>query len=626
MGLYFKCSIRKNPDTSRYDGYYRLVESYRNLEGRVCHRTLLNVGFLSDYSPEQLNKVQSCLNDRYENQQRLFPENDVFVKRLAEELWDRLLAAKRIDVKKAQQMINADTMRHENVREIGAEWMSYNIWNQLELTRFLQSKGWEEEEIQLAATQIISRAVYPASELKTALWIKENSAVCELTGYNPYSITKDKLYASALKLYSIKDQLEQHLSARTNELFELEDKIILYDLTNTYFEGRKLKSKLAKHGRSKEKRKDAKLVVLAMVVNVEGFIKYTAMYEGNIADCATLESMIEKLATHTCSHKPIIVLDAGIATEDNLILIKAKGYHYVCVSRTKIKDYTSVAGKGKVLLQTKNKQEIQLKAVATEKHTDYFLEVTSAAKAKKEEGMKHSFEQRIEEELQKVSNAIQRKGGIKTTEKVYERIGRIKEKYPSIHSQYIIETRINKETNQVIELKWSKDESKEATKQESLGIYFLRTDLEIKDEAVTWNIYNTIREIESSFRCLKTDLDLRPVYHQNDDSTMAHLHLGILAYWLVNTMRHQLKASGINHSWSEIVRIGNTQKVVTTTGTNTFDKVIIVRKCSEPAHKLTVLLGILKIKHQPFTKRKSVVHKSELKKIESATSGALGPP
>lgn len=626
MGLYFKCSIRKNPDTSRYDGYYRLVESYRNLEGRVCHRTLLNVGFLSDYSPEQLNIVQTCLNDRYENQQSLFAENDAVVKRLAEELWERLIAGKRIDFKKAELMIKVDTMRHENVREIGAEWMSYNTWNQLELTQFLLTEGWKEQEIQLAATQIISRAVYPASELKTSLWIKENSAVCELTGYNPDSITKDKLYGSALKLYGIKDQLEKHLSNRTNELFDLEDKIILYDLTNTYFEGRKLNSKLAKHGRSKEKRKDAKLVVLAMVVNVEGFIKYTAVHEGNIADCATLESMIEKLATHTCSHKPIVVLDAGIATQENLDLIKKKGYHYVCVSRTKIKNYTAVADKGTVLLQTKNKQEIQLKAVATEKHTDYFLEVTSAAKAKKEEGMKSSFENRIEEELQKVSNAIQRKGGIKTTEKVYERIGRIKEKYPSIHSQYIIETRLNKEEDQVVELKWSKDESKDATKQASLGVYFLRTDLEIKDEAVTWNIYNTIREIESSFRCLKTDLDLRPVYHQNDDSTMAHLHLGILAYWLVNTMRHQLKAGGIHHSWSEIVRIGNTQKVVTTTGTNTFDKTITVRKCSEPTGKLLALFDILKIKHQPFTKRKSVVHKPELKKNESAISRALPPP
>ena len=625
MGLYFKCSIRKNPDTSRYDGYYRLVESYRNLEGRVCHRTLLNVGFLSDYSPEQLNLVQAHLNDRYENQQSLFSEQDLSVKRLAEELWERLVAGKKIDFHKAQQMINADTMRHENVREIGAEWMSYSVWNQLRLTSFLQAEGWTENEIQLAATQVISRAVYPASELKTSLWIKENSAVCELTGYNPDAVTKDKLYGSALKLYSIKDKLEKHLSARTNALFDLEDKIILYDLTNTYFEGRKLNSTLAKHGRSKEKRKDAKLVVLAMVVNVEGFIKYTAVHEGNIADCATLESMIEKLATHTCSHKPTVVLDAGIATQENLDLILMKGYHYVCVSRTKLKDYTPVADKTTVLLQTKNKQEIQLKAVATDKHTDYFLEVTSATKAKKEEGMKTSFERRIEEELQKVSNALLRKGGIKTIEKVHERIGRIKEKYPSVHSQYRIETTVNKEANQVTELRWSKDENKDSANTAALGVYFLRTDLEIKDEAVTWNIYNTIREIESSFRCLKTDLDLRPVYHHNDDSTMAHLHLGILAYWLVNTMRHQLKAGGIHHSWSEVVRIGNTQKIVTTKGTNTFDKTIIVRRCSEPVPKLKALLDILKIKHQPFTKRKSVVHKPERLEMQSAASEAFAP-
>ena len=131
-------------------------------------------------------------------------------------------------------------------------------------------------------------------------------------------ITKDKLYDSALKLYDVKDELEKHLSQRTNDLFELEDKIILYDLTNTYFEGRKQNSNLAQFGRSKEKRKDAKLVVLAMVVNVEGFIKYTAIHEGNIADCNTLSAMIDKLSTHTCSHKAVVVMDAGIATEENL--------------------------------------------------------------------------------------------------------------------------------------------------------------------------------------------------------------------------------------------------------------------------------------------------------------------
>ncbi|MGH2645818.1 MAG: hypothetical protein ACRDE2_17835, partial [Chitinophagaceae bacterium] len=268
--MYFKSSIRKNPATGHYDGYYRLVESYRNAEGRVCHRTLLQVGFLPGVGPEQLNKVQEHLNNRYQKQGELFEENDPIVKGLAEDLWQRLIIGKRIDMgqsAKAARMIDVDTLRHSNVREIGAEWMSYTIWNQLRLSAFLQTQGWSQPEIQLAATQIISRAVCPGSELKTTRWIKENSAVCELTSYDRNHITKDKLYASALKLYGIKDKLEQYLSSRTNHLFDLGDKIILYDLTNTYFEGRKQNSQLAQYGRSKEKRKDAKLVVLAMVVN-----------------------------------------------------------------------------------------------------------------------------------------------------------------------------------------------------------------------------------------------------------------------------------------------------------------------------------------------------------------------
>ncbi|HUZ58443.1 MAG TPA: hypothetical protein VMU83_06655, partial [Hanamia sp.] len=116
---------------------------------------------------------------------------------------------------------------------------------------------------------------------------------------------------------------------------------------------------------------------------------------------------------------------------------------------------------------------------------------------------------------------------------------------------------------------------------------------------------------------LKTDLDLRPIYHKSDKATMAHLHLGILAYWLVNTVRYQLKNNNINSCWSEIVRIGNTQKMITTTGMNTFNKTIVTRKCSEPEEKLKAIYDILQSKYKPFTKRKSVVHKPELKKIET---------
>ena len=150
-----------------------------------------------------------------------------------------------------------------------------------------------------------------------------------------------------------------------------------------------------------------------------------------------------------------------------------------------------------------------------------------------------------------------------------------------------------------------------------LGSYFIKTNLNTENELSIWTIYNSIREIESTFRCLKTDLDLRPIYHKNDDATMAHLHLGILAYWLVNTIRYQLKQQKINHNWQEIVRITNTQKVITTYGQNKDDEMIYVRRCTEPDKKVKEIYAKLKYKNYPFTKRKSVVHKSELKKNES---------
>ena len=576
---------------------------------------------MEDATAEQLNKIQKQLTEKYEHKQSLFePEEDPVVKKYVEQLWQRIVASQKLDivsVEKLSRMINADTLRHSNIREIGSEWIGHPSWDKLQLTQLLLMHGFSEDEAKLAATQVISRAVYPASELKTTRWIKENSAVCELTGYDMEKLTKDKLYESALHLYEVKDAVEKHLSARTNELFDLEDKIILYDLTNTYFEGEKRRSQLAKFGRSKEKRKDAKLVVLALVVNIEGFIKYSSILEGNIADNKTLAAMIEKLSTHTCNPNAVVVLDAGIATEDNLKLITEKGYRYLCVSRSRLKDYQTVPGRLTVLMDTKSKKTIRLKQVTTQANTDYYLEVKSPDKARKEAGMMNQFEKRFEEQLQKIYTAIHKKGGVKKLDKVHQRIGRAKERYPSVGQYYLIEVTADKKTNQAIEMTWKKDPAKYDDKIESQGIYFLRTNMSVTDEVVVWDIYNTIREIENAFRTLKTDLDLRPIYHKSDKATMAHLHLGILAYWLVNTVRYQLKNNNINSCWSEIVRIGNTQKMITTTGTNTFSKTIVTRKCSEPDGKLKAIYDILQSKYKPFTKRKSVVHKPELKKIET---------
>lgn len=617
--MYFRTSLRNNPATGQSEGYWRLVESYRNEFGRVCHRTLYNVGFIS-FDSIKLVDIQRILNARLERKSSFFEETDQEALAIADRYWHEMVSKKTIDAtdqafEKSKRMIDADTIKHKDAREIGSEWMCFQALEQLKVKEKLTLLGWEDERIKLALTQIISRAVYPFSENRTARWIKENSAICEITGYPIDKITKDKLYNSALDLYEVKDCLEKHLSQRTNELFDLQDKIYLYDLSNTYFEGRKTKSELAKFGRSKEKRSDCKLVVLAMVVNVEGFIKYSHIFEGNMSDSKSLGEIIDKLRLQTSAEKrAIVVIDAGISTEENLELIKAKGYDYVCVSRSKIKDYSIDKNNKEISLVAKNKQKITLQKVDTDKTTDYVLKVKSTGKEAKELSMKSKFDDRFLEEINKITTSLTKKHGVKKADKVNQRIGRAVGKYPSAAKFYKIE--VTQEDGIASEITVQKKSSSEIDDKE-LGSYFIKTNLDTEDENTLWTIYNSIREIESTFRCLKTDLDLRPIYHKNDNATMAHLHLGILAYWLVNTIRHQLKHQKINHSWQEIIRITNTQKILTTTGQNKDDEMIYVRRCTEPNQKVKEIYTALKYKNYPFVKRKSVVHKSEIKKNEN---------
>jgi len=646
--MYFKVSGRHNPATNQSGWYYRLVESYRNSDGRVCHRTMLNVGFLEGLTPEQMNLIQKMLTERAENQdQKLFEfpiSDDPVVNQYFEAYYARLVSEKKIDVASAGtkvsrsgkdwQTIDINSIKNKDVREVGAEWLCFQAIRQLGIGTFLSNQGWNEELVQLAITHIISRAVYPASERKTSSWIKENSDVCELTGYDIDKVTKDKLYHISQKLYQVKQVLEQYLSLRTNELFDIEDKIILYDLTNTYFEGQMCGSKLAKFGRSKEKRSDAKLVVLALVINPEGFIKYSDIFHGNISDTDTLGKIIDNLRERTSqsAHKATVVMDAGIASDENLKLIKEKGYEYICVTRSRMKDYSVVAADALVTVRDNKQQKIELCHVRKEGHTDYFLKIESHSKELKERSMNEQFQQRFEEEMQKIADSLTKKGGIKQADKVHERIGRSKQKFPSIARYYDIEVEVapkpeparkgkskkageqkkeNDIENKIVtSIKWSVKEGVEINARS--GVYFLQTSIQ-ETEKVLWDGYNTIREIEATMRVLKTDLDLRPIYHKKDDTAMAHLNLGLLAYWLVNTIRHQLKKEGVNSQWKEIVRTMNTQKAVTTTAQNNHDEIIHIRRCTEPNEKVKRIYDILKYKPQPYKKKKFVVHKPDFK-------------
>jgi hypothetical protein len=637
--MYFKATYRHNPIIGKSDWYFRLVESHRNALDEVRQRTVLSVGFLNEFTGDQINLIQEGINNRILGQQIIFEDTQVSI--YVQQLYQRLVNEKKIDTgstdsNKDIETVDLKTLKNKDIREVGAEWLSLQAVRQLGIDQYLTDKGWVNEDVSLALSHIVSRAIYPASELKTVRFMEDNSSICELTGYDINQLTKDRLYRISQKLFEEKEGLESYLSKKTNEIFDLQDEIILYDLTNSYFEGEKRSSNLARYGRSKEKRSDCPLVVLALVVNVEGFIKYSSIYQGNMSDSKSLGDIIDhlRLSTSISSKRALVVIDAGIATEDNLKLILEKGYGYVCVSRSTKKEIKKAETGSAFIVKDKKNREITLEKVLTNNDLSYYLKVTSPTKALKEKAMKTLFEQRFEEGLECIKQSLTKKSGIKTYYKVCERIGRLKQKYPSAYRSYKIDierqniesaaTNKIKSTNQTKEIctsiHWEQIPKENKKKQEECGVYFLRTSLKDKEESLIWTIYNCIRNIESSFRTLKTDLDLRPIFHKSDKATQAHLHLGLLAYSVVNTVRYQLKQQGINSQWREIVRIMNTQKCVTTTVQNIREQWISIRRCSEPEEKVKRIYDNLKFKYAPFIRKKSVVLKPPIQKNETIDS------
>ena len=218
--------------------------------------------------------------------------------------------------------------------------------------------------------------------------------------------------------------------------------------------------------------------------------------------------------------------------------------------------------------------------------------------------MNSKFKERFEEELQKAKDSLVKKNGTKNYEKVIERVGRARQKYPSISKYYVIDYIPDdaKSPKNMADIRWRIAVPENVDKD--CGIYFLRTNVATFDEKTTWDYYNLTREIECTNRQLKTDLNLRPIYHKKVDRSDAHLFLGLLSYWIVNTIRYRLKQSGVTHYWTEIVRLMSTQKAVTTEGANALGEKVYMRLSSEPTKAAEDIYDKLKYKKMPFRKIK----------------------
>jgi transposase len=616
--MFIKKIDKSNSGGKKYT-YYRLCESIR-IGGKTRHHNLLNLGILSELKEDDRKALANRIESLYLGTNSMFVELAEKVETLAVKFYKELREKYKQDKKassitaqpgatealpaKELELVDINSIQHDEVREVGAEWLCLQAVEELGIPSLLASKDWDKETISKALALLVSRAVYPASEHKTSQWIESSSAITELVFKEHKILSHQSLYKIGDKLFEHKDALGKHLSTKTNELFNLSDKIVFYDLTNTYFEGRKEGSEKAQFGRSKEKRSDAKLISLALVVNAEGFVKYSKIYEGNIYEAHTLLSTVEAISANTNSIKPVIVMDAGIAIDDNLKMLKEKGYDYLCVTRTKLKEFKVAKIDAKPIEITDNRNnKIQLQQVIKEGCTDEYMYIRSEMKAVKEASMEAHYSKRFEEELDHLAKAIHTKGGTKKTTKVYERLGRIKERYPTSNKYYKI---VVEEKNQIATLITYSRNQLPAPNQ-TQGVYFLRTSLKEKDEKTIWNIYNTLTEVEATFRTLKTDLSLRPIYHQKDSRTDAHIHLGVLAYMVVNTIRYKLKQKGIHHDWNNIIRIMNTQKIITSSIKNDKEQVIIIKKCSQPNSEVTDIYQATKYKPMPFSLKKYVV-------------------
>lgn len=603
-----------------------MKESFRDAAGIVCNRTILTVGFdMNELPMEDVRQVAVGLTELYNNpakRETLFGDLiEVYpphIRHYVLKYWQQIVEKGKLDVvkkakeesrRKAERLVEVDTMKHTDAREIGAEWMCLQAIRELELDRFLEKEGWSEVQINTALAHLITRTVYSPSELKSMDIMRENSAVCELlSGSQEWQPGFHHIYKVAPSLYELKDKLETHLCNTTDTLFNLTNTIAIFDLTNFYFEGRKEGSRKARFGRSKEKRNDCKLLVLALCINKEGFIRYSSILAGNTADPDSLPDMVDTLAAKTRvpnrpDRKTLVVMDAGIATEDNLARIKERGYDYLCVSRRRLTDYRLSDDMQSVTVLDSKEREIRLTRVSHEEGGDYYLQINSPTKALKEESMNRRFKENFELELTKARESLSRKGGKKNYEKVIERVGRAMQKYPSIAKYYVTEYIRDKDNpKNMADIRWRIAVPDSIDKDS--GIYFLRTNVETLDERTTWEYYNLTCEIESTNRQLKTDLNLRPVHHQKDDRSDAHLFFGLLAYWIVNTIRYKLKQKGYTSHWTEIVRVMKTQKAVTTEATNALGEKVHLRLCSEPNKAADNIYGLLNYKKMPFRRIK----------------------
>ena len=500
-----------------YD-YYRLTKKYRDGNGNPRSCSVLCLGTLEGFTKAERNELADMLTVMIEQGQSVLSFNpalrekalELYVK-YRESKWARendpvlIEEAARKERERMRDMvtIRLDSLTQRHARTIGPEAICRSTACVLGMREFLNSKGWSREDVDLALMQIIARAIYPFSELKTVRYLQGNSALLEMFKMDKARVTKDALYESARRLWEVHKDMEDFLHDRVRSMFNLEEKILLMDISNAYFEGRMEGSRLCFHGHSKERRDDCKVVVLAAVVNTDGLLVRTMIYEGNRQDVTTVREVVGSLAAETSPDaRKIVVMDAGFYSAANVRWLTENHFDYITVLPSGYAKFTADSDKV-VRHEDCRHQEIRLQMgkVEIEGESRKALLVDSDAKAVKERSMHDQAARRYEEGLEAIRAGIMKKGGTKKRDAVNNRLGRLDKQYGAIRKEYEVtftyEGTGKKE--KAVGMEWKRKQDSVAARSKFHGKYVLLTSLDESDGLNVWKFYNVIRTVEETF-------------------------------------------------------------------------------------------------------------------------------
>lgn len=594
--------IRRTAIKSRKDGgqyyTYRLVESRRTEQG-VRQHTLLNLGVDFSLPREQWPDLTKRIEEILGGQQALF-DIECNVEKLAQGYASRIILAQQ-DVGDTDdgdyREVDLDSIETSRPRSVGGEHVTLEALRFLGLEEKLGELGFNGPQTAAALGTIIGRACEPGSERATHAWLQERSALGELIGYDFDNLSLYSLYQVSDQLLGKKAALEQHLYERERNLFGLRETITLYDLTNTYFEGQSKGNALAAHGHSKEKRSDCPLVTLGLVLDSSGFPRRSHVYEGNVNEPKTLSAMLRDLEQGGTSagDKPTVVMDAGIATEENIAWLREHGYPYLVVSRKKHRQFDEASS----LVVKKDEQcTVRVQKVFDEETQETLLYCHSTRREKKDQAIGDRFVSRFEEDLQKLANGLHKKRCLKNYDKVMVKIGRLRQKYSKVSRRYTISVAHDEHSGNATQISWQQQPAPDTTDTYP-GVYCLRTSQSGWDESTLWNTYTMLTDLEAVFRSLKSELGLRPIHHQLTKRVSGHLFITVLAYHLVHAIRFRLKQMNIHSSWSSIRKILSTQSRVTVSMQCKNGGTVHVRKSTRPESNQQEIYSALGIKNHP---------------------------